>query len=80
MEITELQTRQCPFCAETIQRQAIKCRFCGEFLTADRLRALQAGQASPSHPDPAEQINENVLFAARPSMWAMAGAMISAKN
>ena len=39
-----LDTKECPFCSETIKAQAIKCRFCGEFLDG---RTITTSGATP---------------------------------
>jgi hypothetical protein len=33
--------KKCPFCAEQIQDDAVKCRFCGEFMIDAELKGLK---------------------------------------
>jgi len=78
MVFTDFQTKQCLFCAETIQARAIKCRFCGEFLNSDKAKALEADPKpdSQSFEDEETIDTNNVLFVARPSLWGKAPVMV----
>ena len=38
-----MATKPCPFCAEPIDENAIKCKHCGEFLTTEAKKESRKG-------------------------------------
>lgn len=50
IEVPDPRTKNCPFCSEEILLTAVKCKHCGEMLTATR-------QVSPSPPVPRRMPN-----------------------
>lgn len=75
MQITTSQTRQCPFCAETILAAAVKCRYCGEFLNTEQAKTL-FHRAGDEDSQQEQDVSEECLYIGQPSLWALAGSFV----
>jgi membrane protein YdbS with pleckstrin-like domain len=72
------RTKPCPFCAEEIRYEAVKCRFCGEFLRPRSAEDVtRSADADPEEDqDGAEEKESDVLWSGRPSLFALAWTTI----
>ena len=81
---TRHRTKACPFCAETIRFEAVKCRYCGEFLPRNRRQT--PAQSAPVAPEtqpqdakdhtPTNKDGYEILWYGRPSLFALAGSFL----
>jgi len=79
-------SKSCPFCAETIRYEAVKCRYCGEFLYGDRRQTEAKFGFIPLDTEPEErdrdetyddeEAEDDVLWYGRPSVVALLGKIV----
>lgn len=74
-------TKKCPFCGERINVEAVKCRFCKEFLEDDAGLPVSNHARKRLAPRPeeagADEAKGDEVLVAVPSLWGIAGAFLS---
>jgi len=74
-------SKKCPFCGEKINAEAIKCRFCREFLE-DKDGLPVSNHAKKKLPPRTEEVQDTESdtpdsIVAVPSLWGIAGSLLS---